>query len=373
MKRITALLLALALIFALAGCIRSGVGDDPDADNPGPGTQVDNNDDDHGNGDPDGPGDVPDDDKDKPNGEDKPPVQDPDDAPDDPGDSDDDPDTPPDQPDTGTLAIGFMDDAASLAAAGLYGGEFKLVTKVADPGEGLRSGDLDAAVVPVDMAARIYTDTGRKIKLAAVVASGGWGIVERGSSVRDMFGLAQKTVYVPKEEPGAAEVFAYIAEGYGFEIGDTLKIEYVPKAELSEHELSLMPSSLAGTTIVQDAGTHMALKMADGWREVSGCSFLPAACLVVSTDMENSDLDALKAAFKVSTTKESVSENMDDVLSMKLAGSDEEAWAYLECLDFIWIDGANDLREQLADYFSVLYEIDQELIGGSIPDDGFYS
>lgn len=350
MKKITALLLALALTAALAGCIKDGGGTTP-TDPPGTGAQQDTG----------GKGTTPP----TGTGEDTDPVT----APPDSGE-DTEPVTPPEDTDPDALRLGLMSDAAALGAAGLYGGAYTLVTNVTDPAADLASGALDAAIVPVDTAARIYAGTDGKIQIAAVTAKGGWGIIERGNTVHDIWGLASKTVYAAREYPVALELFTYIAEQYDFIIGDTLKIESVPLAELTGHDLTLMPAALVGETLVRDADTRMALDVGQEWTEITGTSFLPAACLVVRESVTDGELRELLAALK--TSQETVSDNLDKAVALGLAENQEEAWASVEYLDFMWLEGADTIREELLDYYSALVQIDPDLIGGHIPDDGFY-
>lgn len=343
MKRSLALLLALILIPALAGCDRGGSeatgpvqsgepsgSSAPTTPSVGPGTEPARPTDPAGT-----------------TGPTTPPVTDPD-----------------------ALKLGLMDDAAAMGAAGLYGGTYTLVTNVTDPGGDLASGALDAAIVPVDAAARIYAETDGKVRIAAVTAAGGWGIVERGNAVHNIWDLAAKTVWTDADAPVSVQLFTYIAERYDFIVGDTLKLESVPAAKLIEQDLTLMPAKLAGITLVRDADTHKALDLGAEWAEITGSDFLPAACLVVGADMADADLDGLKADLKAS--QEAVSDSLDKAVALGLAANQEEAWASLECLSFTWLEGADTVREALYDYFSVLYRLDPQLIGGYIPDDGFY-
>lgn len=337
MKKIMAVLLAIALLAALAGCERKDPGHDVPPDSPvGPGEEQ---------GGPDGP----DDGKEPvtpPGPEDLPPVS------------------------ADGLKLGLWDFAASLGAAGLAaGGEYDLrITD--DPGPLLATGELDAAIVPVSAAARIYNETGGQIGIAAVTAAGGLGIVRRDATVRDIWDLAQRTVYVPEGDAEAAAVFGYIAEGYGFELGETLILEPAPAGELASHDIALMPAKQAGTAIVRDADVKVALKLGAEWSAVTEGALLPAGCLVVRNTLSGEETQALLEDLKES--QNGVSGYLDYAVALGLAETQEEAWAALECCEFTWLTGADTVREELADYLSILFRLDPALLGGGIPDDGFY-
>lgn len=282
----------------------------------------------------------------------------------------DKPDVP--TPDDGALRIGLCADAAAIGAAGLaYNTEYELVFGTPDLTAAFSEGALDAALVPIDAAAQIYSATGGKVRLAAVTASGGWKIVERGTAVRDIWGLAGKTVYVPQESAMAAELFAYVATGYDFAIGETLMVEAVPTSELASYDLALMPAAIAGSLIVRDADTHLALDLETELRNVSGMQLLPVGCLIVSSELVPERVAKLQNDLKAS--QDGLSDNLDMAVTLGMAASQEEAWAIAnDSCRFVWYIG-EDMRDGLESFMTLLYSIDPALLGGHIPDDGFFS
>ncbi len=346
LRDITALALALCMIVALSAC---GGGAGPGTGNPvepGPGTV-----------DP-GPDVRPGGDEDEP----APPQGSGEEGP-------GDPDIPASG--SGGIKLGLCADAAAIGAAGLaHSDKYTLITGVMDLGAAFEGGELDAAIVPIDAAARIYASTGGKAKLAAVTASGGWKVVERGTLVHDMYALAGKTVYIPEESAMASKLFEYIALRYDFIIGDTLKLEPVPTADLGNYDLVLMPAILAGSTIVRDADTHFALDLGEELENIAGLTLLPVGCLIVRSDMDGDALSGLLEDLK--TSQETLSDNLDYAVELRLAASQEEAWAAAnDSCGFVWYTGG-EMIEELESFLDLLYELDPALIGGHIPDDGFY-
>ncbi len=268
------------------------------------------------------------------------------------------------------LRLGVLRDSAALGAAGLAGSGRYQVTSGSDAAGKLAAGELDAAIIPVSTASRLYNETGGKVKLAAITASGGWVLVERGDSVRDIFGLVGRTVYLPNGFDAAARIFEYIAEEYGYIVGDTLDVRYVDEGSLLDTDLALMPSFSAGIAIVRDSGFRIALDIQEQWTYLTGETMLPAGCLAVRSDLGDEELKALLADLEKS--QKTVSDNLDAAVEAGMAENQEEAWAALEGCDLIWIQGESEMREALADYLSALYTMDPALIGGFVPDDGFY-
>ncbi len=268
------------------------------------------------------------------------------------------------------LKLGVLRDSAALGAAGLASSDRYEVAVGGDVAEKLASGALDAALLPVSDAAKIYNETDGKVKLAAITASGGWVLVERGDSVRDIFGLVGRTVYLPNGHEAAARIFEYIAEEYGYIVGDTLDVRYVDEGSLYDADLALMPSLSAGEAIVRDGGFRIALDIEEQWTYLTGESMLPAGCLVARSDMDSDTLSTLLTDLERS--QKTVSDNLAAAVKAGMADTEEEAWAALEGCELIWIVGGDDMRESLADYLSALYTMDPALIGGFVPDDGFY-
>ncbi len=307
MKKAVALLLALVWIAALSGCIAKLPGETLPQESDGPET-----------GDTGKPADS------------TPPDTAEDTAPADTETQDTAPALP--------LLAGFGPVAEAVGAAAAEKWEF---VNTADAAKMLADGSASAAVLPVGAAARIYNETEGKIAVAALLTSGGWVIAEQGDTVKDIFSLAGKTVYVPTGEEEAAAVFGYIAEEYGFEIGSTLKLEAASDARGKTP--ALLPGDLYG-----NSAQRAAIDLLAEWKDVTGESLWPGLCLAVRKDAEGTD--SLTGAAKKALEGAKAAPGME----------------------YAYVTGAEPLRESLRSYLSLLYKLDPKLIGGYIPDDGFY-
>ena len=69
---------------------------------------------------------------------------------------------------------------------------------------------------------------------------------------------------------------------------------------------------------------------------------------------------------------EHIPDHIPAAVAHGLADSEEEARAILELCEFTWIDDPKEMREALELYYSIMFDLDPSLLGGSLPDDGFY-
>lgn len=351
MKKLLAIVLALALVLALAGCLNKN-GDTPDGGKPpvsdgdpdgsqtppedGDG-KTDGGDETGGNGEDKSDGDEnkTDGDGNKTDGEDK-----------DAGGEDKTDDSggdggEQDPAEGGSLKLALTPGSAGDALA-LVSAEGWEVTAGSSAAEGLKAGSYDAAVVSLSDAAKLYRETGGAVDVAALLTSGGWLVAERGDTLSDMLGLAGKVVYAPRNADEAVAVLGYIGLQYGFDLGDTLVIE--PVDDAASQDVALLPDGGMGD------GQRTALSLLTEWTNATGSELLPGMVLAVRSDLEQEALDGLLAALEAAVS----------------ASSDTEV------TKFVFITGADELWEALEGHLERLYGVNPEVVGGSIPDDGFF-
>lgn len=316
MKKLIAIVLALALLLALAGCKNTGDTENGGGQEPPEGGQS-------------GGGQDPSEDNTTDNGKT------------DDNDPSDDGDDRQDPPDEGGVTVALTSGSAAGAFASVAARGREVVTD-ASAAEGVKAGDYDAAVIAVADAARLYRESGGAVNVAALLTSGGWVVAEKGEMIDGILGLGGKTVYAPEGAGDAMAVLGYIAGEYGFEVGDTIKIEAASDA--ASRDVALLPEDGVGE------GQRAALNLLAEWEYATGRELLPGLCLVVRSDMETDVFDALLEAVKNAVS----------------AASDTDATKY------IFVTGTGELRNTLEDYLELLYGVDSSVIGGSIPDDGFY-
>lgn len=268
--------------------------------------------------------------------------------------------TPEEPQVTSELTVAVRRESAAIAAAGLS--DEYAVSCVEDASGALLDGSAQAAIMGVDEAARAYAASGGQVQIAALILSGGWKIAGE-AGVGNMFDLAGATVYLPNSRQAEDRLFEYIAGEYGFIIGDTLNISYVADVDVGGEGFFLIPSYAAG-----DFGET--LDLAGEWENITGEKALPTACLAVRADVEDGTLAGLLAELEVSAG--SGAENAGRAVELGIASDGAQAQAMAQAGEPMWVTGPDDIRETLQEYLRTLYILGPEIIGGHIPDDGFY-
>ena len=278
--------------------------------------------------------------------------------------------------------------AASIFADGTIGGRTVNSSIVAGADEistNVANGTADIAIMPVNLAARIYNG-GAKIKLVSVSVTGCLYMVGK-SDLASLSDLKGKIVYNIGRGATPDITLKYILNENGVEYVESdvavegkVALQYVSaaselvpmlKAGVAEYGIMGEP---AVTNCNKVAGTKTVLDVQAEWEKIVGNGYTQA-CLVVSEKI------AGKKAFMNALT-DVLSANLDwckanaDGLKTLLKGKGSAL-----SVDFTpeLIDRANvcylpasEVKQSVESYRGVLMGFNPNLIGGKLPDSGFY-
>lgn len=251
---------------------------------------------------------------------------------------------------------------------------------------GLTSGTMQAVVLPVQAAASLY-NRGFKLKLLNVMTKGLLYVISTDTGVTDFNGLKGKTLAVPFRNDTPDLVLARLLPHYGLVAGTDLKVETVGSpveaiqmllAGRVDAVLAPEPAISAAIMRGKAAGKDVArvIDIQKVWGEVSGGEpVLPQAGLAVTDafseanpGIANAIQDALeKAAASVNANPDKAAADATAALEMPppvLAAS--IATSNLVALR------ASQARASIESMLKTLSDADPALIGGKLPDDGFY-
>ena len=362
--KVLAILLVLAMIFAVAGCASNK--DEDKGDEQGQQQEENNNDNQQDDVQPDGDGETEDD-----------------------GDTGDD-----ESGEKAAVNIGFMKGPTGIGAAYLMernaNGESALnynVTIESDVSivnSALISGDLDMAAVPTNAACTLYNKTDGKLQIVAINTLGVLYILENGDSVNSMYDLAGKTIYATNPGANPQFVLEYLLTEYGYTVGEDVFVEYLDADEVAtkmaagDIDLCMLPVPNATSVLVKNENVRTAISITDEWEAVTGgSSILTQGCIVANRDTVTDEiLEAFLAEYEESINYMADEANLDAAAALavkyEIVAAEPIAKRALPDCNLVFISDPDTMREYLTGYYEVLYAADPTSIGGNMPDDAFY-
>lgn len=246
------------------------------------------------------------------------------------------------------------------------------------------SGQLDIAVFPANMAAKLYT-AGPGCKFAAVVGLGVLFVVSGDASLRGWDDLRGRTVRSVGKGAGPDFLFRYLLSKNSLDPERDLTIDFSIKTApqlarfviAGKAEAAILPEPFVAMVGIKTKGkVRPALDFQAAWRRVQGTAdAYPLTVMVVAPSLVRDRPDAARRFFDAYRRSiERVNDHPAE--AARLIGKFEILPAALaepaipNCnLRYISADKARPMMEA---YLKALLDFDPASIGGALPDDGFY-
>ncbi len=244
------------------------------------------------------------------------------------------------------------------------------------------SGEYDIAVLPVNMAAKLYT-SGIDIRLAAIIGEGMLSFLTSDPSIRSLSDLKGSTVFIAGQGATPDFLFKYLLTKAGLDPAKDVKLEYalpypeaaaalaagkIPSALLPEPFSTMARSAAPSLLSPIDIGTS--------WTKATGQSAYPMTALVVSNRLAKERPEAVKTILKA--CEESIKKVIADPA---LAGELVErhdlglkaaiAAKAIPRSAYVYKSG-RAARPSIEILLSVFLGFAPASIGGKLPGDGFY-
>lgn len=251
----------------------------------------------------------------------------------------------PAEPDS-RICVGYTDEDAAYSYSFLFGDavffEYGTGAELADA---LGRGEIDTAVIPTNLACRVYRETAGKIAIIGVCLSGDVWLMEsndedmRFADSIDPDILYGRTVYIPYEGGAEDAVVRIIANNHELAEGKTVFYEYLPYGEIEE-QVKSEAGSFACVPEPLNNNYDIGFSASWAWLNDTGRKVCPIYCVAVNTD------------------------NMTEKRLAAVTAAVSESGAY--------ITGAYEIMDAVTPYLRALYSVKPSLIGGFMPDDGIY-
>lgn len=243
----------------------------------------------------------------------------------------------------------------------------------------LLSGELDAACVPINLAATLYNKTQGQIVMTSVATKGVLHIVAKNETINSFQDLSGKTIYSSGKGSTPQYILDYLIEANG--------LKDVNVVYLSEHAqvvsqitakggIALLPEPYVTTATMQDSEIKEVLDITEVWEQTTDESEIYMTAFVVRKEFleENpGTVELFLKAYKEST--DFVNENPKEAgeLSAKfgIVPKAAVAEAAIPGCNLIYMD-AKENKTTIENFYKVLFNANAQSIGGSLPLEDFY-
>ncbi len=284
---------------------------------------------------------------------------------------------------TGIGAAKLLADSDAGLTANDY--NYTIATDNSELVAGLSNGEIDIATVASNVALNLYNKTDGDVKIIALGTLGVLHILESngGTAINSVADLAGKTIYSAGQGANPEYILRYILTENGLNPDEDVTLVFADATEITqklmtgEAEVAMLPVPAATAAILKSEGKiRAAIDVTEAWDALNSGSQLIMTAVVARTDfIENNKaaVDAFLAEYAASV--EYVNTNVDDAAEL-IAGfgitpSAAIAKQAIPQCHLAYIDG-QDMAPAISDYFRVLYKVNPAAVGGSLPDDGIY-
>ena len=246
----------------------------------------------------------------------------------------------------------------------------------------LVKGEIDAAMLPANVASNIYAQTEGKVQVAAINTLGVLYVVENGDSIQSVADLAGKTIYSTGKGNTPEYTLNYILEQNG--IADQVTVEYKSEAtevtatmaEAREGAVAVLPQPYVTIATSQTEGMRVALDLTEEWSKVTPDSQLVTGVLVARTDFIEQNPEAFEqflADYKASIdyVNANTAEAAQLVADYGIVPKAAVAEKALPACNITYIAGS-EMKAALQGYLQVLFDQNPASVGGAMPGDDFY-
>ena len=288
--------------------------------------------------------------------------------------------------DSSIMKIGALKGPTAMGMAQLLDADGYDFTIAASPDEIVPmvvQGNLDIAAVPANLAATLYQKTEKDVSVLAVNTLGVLYIVENGDSVKSVEDLKGKTIYASGK--GATPEYALdsVLEASGIDPEKDVTIEYksehaevVSALAQDQTAVGLLPQPFVTTALMKNDKLKVALDLNELWEaSMNDDSRLVTGVVIAKNEFIKDHADQVDAF--MDAYKESVDfVNSDTEAAAQIIGDHdiipkEVAQKAIPDCSIVFMEG-DDMKTMLSGYLTTLNDQNPQIIGGQLPDDGFY-
>ncbi len=241
--------------------------------------------------------------------------------------------------------------------------------------------ELDIALIPANAASIWYNRLEGGVTCLDVNTLGVLYVIAADGSIASIEDLAGRTIYLPGQGTSPDYVLQYLLSQHGMSLED-VTVEYQSEATeviaaltADPEGIGLLPQPSVTAALGQLEGFAIALDLTEEWGKVCDTGLLTGVT-VVRTAFLNEHPEAVGAflaaheasAAYVSEDVAAVAQLVEEYGIMASAAVAEKA---IPSCNVTFIAG-EEMRDMVSGYLQVLYDLDPSSVGGALPDEAFY-
>lgn len=239
--------------------------------------------------------------------------------------------------------------------------------------------ELDAACVPINLAATLYNKTNGEIVLVSVASKGVLHLLTKGETITSLQDLSGKTVYSSGQGSTPQFILEYLLKANNVE---NVNVIYLPEHAavvsqiVANGGIALLPEPHATTATMQDPEITRALNITDVWEATNAEAGIYMTAFVVRKDFleENpGTVELFLKAYEESTKFANENPAQAGELSAKygIVPKAAVAQAAIPGCNLIYM-GAKENKATIEKFYEVLFNANPKSIGGKMPLEDFY-
>lgn len=276
---------------------------------------------------------------------------------------------------TGMGMIQILEDGTENYEITLYQSADEIVGKIV-------SGEVDIACVPSNLGAVLYNKTQKQIRVLGVNTLGVLYILENGEEVKSIDDLRGKTIIASGKGSTPEYILNNALEGAGLEIGVDVTVKYmanhtdvVSQLVSTAGTIALLPQPHVTIAQTKNQEIHIAVDLNEVW-EINESTELPMGIVIANNKFmseEEPQLEQFITDYKHSVEfVNSQSEEAAELIAKH--GIVSEPGIALKAIpncNIVYREG-EEAKESLDKFYSILYEVNPQAVGGTLPDESYY-
>ena len=247
----------------------------------------------------------------------------------------------------------------------------------------LINGEIDAGVLPVNVAAKLY-NAGVPLQVLAVVGDGMLKFLTTDPSIHSIVDLEGKTIYIAGQKATPDYVFQYLCTKQGLVSGT----DYIPVYNLAYPEMAagmasgkityaLLPEPFAAQAMLKNKSIRTPIDITKEWKIVTGQNNYPMSLFVAKKSLIESSPDKIKIL--IDSYRASVEKAIQDPVatgklaeSLDLGVSAQVATIAIPISSFVFVEAPHAI-EDIEALLDVFLQFNPVSIGGVMPNRSFYA